>query len=297
MFASPVFRAGGGILMLVFAATTLAMIAFATNALFCRLALLEGGMPHPMYTAIRLFSGAVMLAIIMLCRRRLPWSKGSWAGAASLFAYMAFFSWAFVRLSSAAGTLVLCVAVQTTMMAYSLLRGERPRPLALLGFGLSLAGLIVLLFRGLSAPPLGSAALMLASGTAWGVYCLCGLSKHNPIDSTAGNFLRAVPFLLLLLPWIWGDAAPSLRTCLYAVAAGAICSALGYVLWYVGTQRLTVMTASVVQLSVPLLAAWEGLLFLNEPFSARMALSAAGILGGIFLTSFANRPGGTQKPS
>ena len=77
--------------MLVFAATTLAMIAFATNALFCRLALLEGGMPHPMYTAIRLFSGAVMLAIIMLCRRRLPWSKGSWAGAASLFAYMAFF--------------------------------------------------------------------------------------------------------------------------------------------------------------------------------------------------------------
>ena len=48
---------------------------------------------------------------------------------------------------------------------------------------------------------------------------------------------------------------------------------------------------------VPLLAAWEGLLFLNEPFSARMALSAAGILGGIFLTSFANRPRGTQKPS
>lgn len=68
-------------------------------------------------------------------------------------------------------------------------------------------------------------------------------------------------------------------------------------MWYVATQRLTVMTASVVQLSVPLLAAWEGLLFLNEPFSARMALSAAGILGGIFLTSFANRPGGTQKPS
>jgi len=30
---------------------------------------------------------------------------------------------------------------------------------------------------------------------------------------------------------------------------------------------------------------------------AGVALSAAGILGGIFLTSFANRPGGTQKPS
>lgn len=276
--------------MLVFMATIMALIFFSTNTLFCRLALLEGGMSHPLYTAIRLLSGTVMLLVIMACRRRSPWGKGSWPGAAALFGYMAFFSWAFVSLSSAAGTLILCVAVQVTMMTYGLWRGERPRPLALFGLALALTGLLVLLFRGLATPPLGSACLMLASGTSWAVYCFCGLHKTDPIDATAGNFLRAVPFLLLFIPWLVGVSFPPLHISLLAVVAGAVSSAVGYVLWYVATQRLSYMMTTVVQLSVPLLAAWEGLIFLHEPFSLRMALSSAGILGGIFLTALANRP-------
>jgi drug/metabolite transporter (DMT)-like permease len=75
----------------------------------------------------------------------------------------------------------------------------------------------------------------------------------------------------------------------YAVASGALTSALGYVIWYAALKGLKPATAATVQLSVPVIAAAGGVLLLGEPLTARLAASAVAILGGIALVVSSKR--------
>ncbi len=110
--------------------TLLSMTLFAGNSVLCRLALLEYKMEPVTYTAVRLISGALMLWLIMAVRHKNVFKSGTWPGALSLFSYMACFSWAYVELPTAVGTLIIAVAVQTTMIGFGFFSGERPsRPL------------------------------------------------------------------------------------------------------------------------------------------------------------------------
>jgi drug/metabolite transporter (DMT)-like permease len=70
---------------------------------------------------------------------------------------------------------------------------------------------------------------------------------------------------------------------LFAVLSGAIASGVGYVVWYAALRGLTATRAAIVQLSVPILAAWGGVVFLAEDISLRLILAGAFILGGIAL--------------
>ena len=96
--------------------TLLSMTLFAGNSVLCRLALLEYKMEPVTYTAVRLISGALMLWLIMAVRHKNVFKSGTWPGALSLFTYMACFSWAYVELPTAVGTLIIAVAVQTTIL-------------------------------------------------------------------------------------------------------------------------------------------------------------------------------------
>jgi drug/metabolite transporter (DMT)-like permease len=96
----------------------------------------------------------------------------------------------------------------------------------------------------------------------------------------------AVAVLLLARP----HAAIAPAGVWLAVASGALASGVGYVLWYAALRGLTAMSAAVVQLSVPILAAAGGVLFLAESITARLLLAAAMILGGIALALVARFP-------
>src|SRR6266481_195334 len=85
------------------------------------------------FTMIRLASGALVLAAIMLARRSRLLSAGSWPMAAMLFGYAAFFSFAYRQLTAATGALLLFGAVQTSMLGYGLTTGERLRSLQAVG--------------------------------------------------------------------------------------------------------------------------------------------------------------------
>ena len=67
------------------------------------------------------------------------------------------------------------------------------------------------------------------------------------------------------------------------MASGALTSGLGYVVWYAALARLSAMQAATVQLSVPLLAAFGGVLLLSEAITPRLAVASVAILGGIAL--------------
>lgn len=273
----------------LFLMTALAMLAFAGNSLLCRAALKQAGLDAASFTAVRLLSGAVMLALVVRLRGGTASGRGDGRSAAALFAYAAGFSLAYVSLPAASGALLLFGAVQATMIGRGLWAGERFRPPQLLGLGLALAGLVGLLLPGLSAPPLQGSLLMLAAGVAWGVYSLRGRGAGDPTRVTAGNFLWATPLALAWSLWTLHGASPTPAGLAYALMSGALTSGLGYAVWYAVLPALKATQAATVQLSVPVLAALGGVLFLGEAMSLRLALASAAILGGIALVILERR--------
>jgi drug/metabolite transporter (DMT)-like permease len=267
----------------IFLLTSLAMIAFASNSLLCRLALKQTAIDPATFTFIRVFSGAVALWIIIKMRRISLSKSGNWPSAVALFVYAAAFSFAYVGLSAGAGALLLFGAVQATMILWGFHKGERFDLIQIFGFMMALTGLVVLVFPGLSAPPLIGSMLMLGAGVAWGIYSLRGKVAGDAIAVTTGNFLRAVLLALALSVVLISRADVKLVGIAYAIISGAITSGLGYVIWYRALSGLKATTAAVVQLSVPVLAAAGGILFLGEPLTLRYLLASVAILGGIEL--------------
>src|SRR5690606_1788565 len=169
--------------------TALAMLAFAGNSIICRLALSTGSIDPGSFTAIRIISGALMLALILYVHRMKVESNS--LSALPLVVYAACFSFAYMQLTAATGALLLFAAVQVTMITHGQLHGERLRGQRLLGFLLAAAGMVYLLLPGLSQPPLVSSILMICAGIAWGVYSIRGRSAAHPVAATAGNFIYA----------------------------------------------------------------------------------------------------------
>ncbi|EDX89595.1 MAG: drug/metabolite transporter (DMT)-like permease [Alcanivorax sp.] len=262
------------------------MVAFAANSVLCRLALREGAIDAASFTAVRLVSGAVALGLILLLRDRsvkAMATQGNQGSALALFVYAAGFSLAYVELATGTGALLLFGAVQATMIGIGLYRGERLAPLQWLGLMLALAGLVALMLPGATAPPLAAAALMLVAGAAWGVYSLRGKGAADATAVTAGNFLRALIWLLPLALFAWPAQWPQGAGLVYAVLSGALASGAGYAIWYLALRGLASSTAATVQLSVPVLAALAGVVWLDEAFTLRLLLASAAILGGIAL--------------
>ncbi len=251
--------------------TSLAMIAFASNSLLCRLALKHTGIDAASFTTIRLASGALMLWLLVRMRRGLSTGGGNWLSALALFLYAAAFSFAYVSLPAATGSLLLFGAVQTTMIGYGIWSGERLRSLQILGLLLAIGGLIGLLIPGLAAPPLLGSLLMLCAGTAWGVYSLRGRGVGDPTGVTAGNFLRSVPLAALMSLLLFQGTSLNAAGVLYAVASGALASGIGYAIWYTALPGLKAAQAATVQLSVPVIAAMGAIIFLGESLSLRLS--------------------------
>ena len=220
----------------------------------------------------------------MVRMRVLDWKDaGNWISALALFTYAAAFSFAYVDLSTGTGALLLFGAVQATMMLWGLHKGERLDAIQIAGLAVAVAGLVILVFPGLSAPPLIGSILMLGAGVAWGIYSLRGKGVQNPASVTAVNFVRAVPLSVVVwiffLPWVHVDSAGVI----YAIISGAITSSLGYVIWYSALPGLKAASAATVQLSVPVLAATGGILLLGESITLRYVLASIAVLGGIAL--------------
>lgn len=268
--------------------TLTAMIAFAANSLLCRFALRTTPIDAASFAAIRLLSGALMLWLIVALRSGAGSQRkagGNWRSALALFIYAATFSFAYAGLATGTGALLLFGAVQATMLTAGWMGGDRLTLRQGGGFALAVGGLVAIMLPGLSAPPLGAAGLMLLAGISWGVYSLCGRGVPDAVAATAGNFRRAAWLALglsvsmALLSELRLDGAGVL----YAVLSGAIASGLGYVVWFAAIRGLSTTTAATVQLSVPVIAAAGGIVFLHEPITLRLLLSSLAILGGIAL--------------
>lgn len=273
----------------------LAMLAFAANSIFARLALGSAEIDAAGYTGVRMLAGAVTLALLLLSQRR-PLAIGEalrtrsrWISAAALFGYATAFSYAYQFLGAGMGALILFATVQTSMLGWALIKGDRPGPIALAGMAVALGAFVYLVSPGLVAPhPLG-AALMIAAGLSWAVYSLLGRGSKEPLVDTAYNFILAVPIALALCALSLTQGLPSQLGLVWAIASGALASGVGYAIWYRALPLLSRSSAAIVQLTVPAIAAAGGILFIGEALTWRLVIASTLILGGIAVALTARR--------
>jgi drug/metabolite transporter (DMT)-like permease len=294
-----------GIILKATLYTIIALIAFAANSLFCRMALAEGYIDAWNFTIIRLLSGALCLSIIMgvysynLRRNEAtlkhPTSeailsdRGSWLSSISLVVYALCFSIAYVEIDTGTGALILFSAVQLTMIGWGIYKKEQLSALQWLAFIVAVAGFVYLMLPSAAVPSVLAATLMAISGVAWGIYSIRGKACVSPLRATGFNFLRslfAIP-LLLTMSMVYlkniSLATISIEGILLACASGAIASGMGYSVWYMAMPLLKSTQAAVVQLCVPVLAAMLGVVFLSEQLTINFIIASTVILGAVLI--------------
>lgn len=270
--------------------TIIALVAFAANSLLCRLALAQGYIDAWNFTVIRLLSGAVCLAIIMLLYTKQLNKKaqssssvindiGSWRSSVSLLIYALCFSIAYIELDTGMGALILFSAVQFTMIGWGIYKQERLTAVQWLAFIVAFVAFVYLMLPSQTAPPVMAAVLMSISGVAWGIYSIRGKACVSPLRATTYNFIRS----LLVLPILIVVGMSQLKNVrmegvLLAIASGAIASGVGYSIWYVAMPLLKSTHAAIVQLCVPVLAAIAGAVFLSETLTVQFMLPSSIIL-------------------
>ncbi|OTG69137.1 EamA family transporter [Acinetobacter sp. ANC 4470] len=273
----------------MFLKITLAMIAFAANSVLCRLALAGHQIDPLSFSVIRVCSGAVVLLILWLLsqtRQAIQWNLYS---ALALATYMMAFSYAYIQVDAGVGALLLFGTVQLAMVLYAVFHGEKLNLKRGLGLIIALMGIVILLLPGASAPSLSYSVIMMISGFAWAVYSILGKKMLGPLSSSVGNFLLAVPLVVIGYCILYQGTSITTQGVVLAMLSGGVTSAGAYVLWYSIVKRIDRIDASTVQLSVPCLAILGGALFIGETIGLRLVLSTIIVLLGIFLVIYAGK--------
>jgi len=271
---------------------TIALLSFAGNSIIARLALLEQAIDPASFTFIRVLSGAVALWLILQGQKKrtqataLTTANGSWWGAVTLSGYAIAFSYAYLELETGFGAFVLFASVQFTMLTLAIITGKHLSRREWIGVLLALSGFIYLLLPSLQQPAsLLAVVLMASAGMAWGLFSVHGRSSQMPLADTSYNFIRAVPLVLIAL-WLQApDLTLSKQGIILAVISGVFTSGIGYAVWYLVLPKISIPTAAIGQLLVPLLAAIGGVLVVGEVLTLHLLIAALAIIGGMLLLS------------
>lgn len=277
---TPFFAAQGAII---------AIVAFASNSLLCRVALLHDNIDAAAFSNIRLLAGGVTLLVVSKLRPNgASPSRPDWISATALGVFVVLFSFSYVSLPVSTGALVFSGTVQLALFVAATLAGERFHRVALAGYLLAIVGLLWLIVPGVAVTGVSDVLMMMGAGIAWTVYTLRGMRVASPLAATTGNFIRAMPICivlgLLLHTQAQASAHASATGITLAVLSGSLTSAIGFVVWCSTIRRMPAICVAAVQLLVPPVAALGGVLFLYEQVSTRLVLSSITILIGIALT-------------
>ena len=266
--------------------TSIALIAFAANSVLCRKALGENKIDASGFTIIRLLSGIIILIVILsfttiIKNKKNIETKGSWYSGAMLFLYAVTFSYAYITLDTGTGALIAFASVQMTIILFSILSGKKLQPTEVIGILIAFTGFVYLILPGVNSPSIEGFILMTIAGIGWGIYTINGQGSNNPLEDTAYNFIRTLPFVLILFLFTMKHINYTSEGVLLAIISGSITSAIGYTIWYMALRGLTKIQSAVVQLLVPIIAAFGGILFVSERITFRLILASVLILGGI----------------
>lgn len=273
--------------MKLLALVIVTMTAFAANSILNRIGVAVYGMDPMAFAVIRTLAGAVMLSVLVLARGAgglTLWSVKRGAGALTLAVYMIGFSWSYLTLGAGLGALILFGVLQVVMFGWAVVEGQRIPLIRWIGACVAMIGLVVLLWpAGGAAVPIAGASAMILAGVAWAAYTLLGRGEPDALAATAGNFVLCFPMVVGALA-LADLGSLSVEGTIVAVLAGAVTSGVGYALWYRCLPQLATITASVAQLSVPVIAVGAGVVLLAEPVTLRLIVAGVLVLGGIAIS-------------
>ena len=277
--------------MKLFFLITTVMTAFAANSVLTRLALTSNSIGPSNFALLRAASGAlVLLLLVLIVQKQIPRFKfNSIISALSLVCYLIGFSFSYLTVDTGIGALILFGGSMVVMFASALFLQEKIPLTRFIGVFISLLGLFILVNPGFSENSLFGVALMFLASFGWGLYSVLGSRQKNPLSNTAGNFIIALIIIIPIAFIIPDKVETNYYGFFLAIFSGSVTSGLGYSLWYWVLPKINITTASTAQLTVPLIAAFGGYLFIWESLNWQFYIAAILILGGISLPVFYKR--------
>lgn len=265
----------------------IALVFLASNSILCKLAIVNHYADAYSFTFLRLVFAALTLFFIVSLKERaidITLNK-NWTSAFFLFLYAITFSYAYINLDAGLGTLILFAFVQLTITFYAVMNKEKICFKQTFGILTALLGLLYLFYpRDNFTISMEGFILISLAGISWGVYTILGKKSENALKDTNENFLKTIPFLLIYLLIFPINIEINIDGLILSFLSGAITSAIGYVIWYKVLDNISILTAGVIQLIVPIVAIFLSIILLNEPITITLLVSTALILIGIYLT-------------
>ncbi len=264
------------------------MTAFAANSIITRLALSSNLIGPSNFALLRAGSAALILVLLVIfIHKKIPKFKiNSIVSALALVGYLVGFSFAYLTINTGVGALILFGGSMIVMFTGALLIKEHISILRFIGVFLSLIGLYILTDPRFGDNSLFGIILMFLAAFSWGIYSILGHGQNNPLSNTAINFVLALLLIIPIALFIPDQTNTSPYGILLAIISGSITSGLGYTLWYWILPKINITSASIAQLSVPLIAALGGYLFISEILNWQFYIASFLILGGIGLPYF-----------
>lgn len=273
--------------------TILSLLFLALNSILCKAALVNNYIDAYSFTFFRLFFGALTLVLIFYYKNKkliISPSK-NWITAFMLFVYAICFSYSYISLDAGLGTLLLFGVVQVTMFISSLFLKEKINLQKVFGMTIAFFGLAYLLYPSENFELSYIHVLwMTLSGIAWAFYSILGKKSTDAVFNTMDNFIKATFFAIIFyLLFNLDNLQISSNGIILALLSGSLTSAIGYVIWYKVLPQMQIITASVIQLFVPVISIVFSVIFLNELFTFDLALSTVIITIGILLSVYSRK--------
>ena len=272
----------------------LSLLFLSLNSILCKIALVNNYIDAYSFTFFRVFFAFLTLVFLLAFRENKKSEfklkkinlKNNWLSSFMLFLYAIGFSYSYLNLEAGFGTLLLFTAVQLTMLLSSLFLKEKINLNKLIGIGLAFIGLVYLLY------PSGNFAIsyfhlffMIISGIAWGIYSVIGKRSNDALFSTYDNFFKALLFTCMIFIFVSFESLNfSLEGIILSFLSGSITSAIGYVIWYKVLPKITIVTASILQLLVPVLAIVLSVAFLEEEFTIKLLIATLLVSLAVFIS-------------
>lgn len=217
-------------------------------------------------------------------------------GATGIFAYNLCFLGALSHLPASRTSLIIALNPVVTIAAGALLLHERLSWRRWLGVAIALLGVWTVISRGELGASLGRSVglgegLMFVGVCAWAAYTLIGrvaLKGLTPLAATTYASLWGTAMLAGVaafdLPGLRAEAFTP-ATVLSALYLGVLGTAVAFVWYYQGVQRLGAARTVVFNNLVPVFGACFGVLLLDEPLLASMLVGGAVAVVGVMLAS------------
>ncbi|WP_418186865.1 DMT family transporter [Aliarcobacter lanthieri] len=269
------------------------LLFFASNSVLARMAISTQNIDAFSFTFLRIFSAMLVLFVIFFYKNKnLKISlKTNYLSGFMFFLYAICFSYSYVNMLAGIGTLILFAVVQLTMIILALFFNEKLTLNKIIGITIAFGGLIYLLYpKSDFTISYFHTFLMFLSGIGWAIFSVFGKKSKNATLNTTDSFFKATIFTIIFaifyLIFVANDFKVDFATSFMAITSGSITTAFGVFLWYAILPRIEIVTASIVQLIVPIMAIFLSIIFLNERLTFELCISSCIILFGIFLALY-----------